>query len=208
MNQEKRDENDVQKEASSPMVTNCDITALSNLQTDPDANLKENEVATEAESSNTSKIPAIDESLTETELTAHKEDVENKMSDNDEELPDLDSPSDNDASLERNQDATNEEESVSESSLNKQPTGTDPVIVKKEREDEVPELLGSAKEEAQEIESEVYCAKCHDGGDMYCCLRCPKVYHLECYIPPMKKEPPDDWVDNDCLIINTEIRYN
>ena len=179
------------------MVTHCDITALSNLQTDSDAIPKENEADTEAESSNTSKVPTIDESISEIELSTDKEDLVGKMSDNDEELPDLDSPSDNGAFLDKNQDEANEQESVSTSSLNEKPTETDPVIVKKEREDEVPELLGSAKEEAQEIESEVYCAKCHDGGDMYCCLRCPKVYHLECYIPPMKKEPPDDWVKND-----------
>ena len=176
------------------MVTHCDITALSNLQTDSDANSKENEADTEAESSNTSKVPAIDKSLTETELSTQKEDSDDKMCDNDEELPDLDSPSYNDASLEKSREETNEKESVSVSSLHEQHTGTDPMIIKKEREDEVPELLGSAKEESQEIESEVYCAKCHDGGDMYCCLRCPKVYHMECYIPPMKKEPPDDWV--------------
>ena len=36
---------------------------------------------------------------------------------------------------------------------------------------------------------------CHDGGDLlYCCDRCPKVYHLACYIPPMMKEPEDNWV--------------
>ena len=176
------------------MVTHCDITALSNLQTDSDANSKENEADTEAESSNTSKVPAIDKSLTETELSTQNKDLEDKMCDKDEKLPDLDSPSDNDASLEKSREETNEKESVSVSSLHEQNTGTDPMIIKKEREDEVPELLGSAKEEAQEIESEVYCAKCHDGGDMYCCLRCPKVYHMECYIPPMKTEPPDDWV--------------
>ncbi len=36
---------------------------------------------------------------------------------------------------------------------------------------------------------------CHDGGDLlYCCDRCPKVYHLYCYIPALTEEPPDDWV--------------
>ena len=57
------------------MVTHCDITALSNLQTDSDANSKENEADTEAESSNTSKVPAIDKSLTETELSTQNKDL-------------------------------------------------------------------------------------------------------------------------------------
>ena len=48
---------------------------------------------------------------------------------------------------------------------------------------------------------EDWCAVCHDGGDtLYCCDRCPKVYHLFCYIPPLTQEPPDDWV---CLMCAT-----
>ena len=48
---------------------------------------------------------------------------------------------------------------------------------------------------------EDWCAVCHDGGDtLYCCDRCPKVYHLFCYIPPLTREPPDDWV---CLMCAT-----
>ena len=40
-----------------------------------------------------------------------------------------------------------------------------------------------------------WCAVCHDGGDtLYCCDRCPKVYHMYCFIPPLTEEPPDDWV--------------
>merc|ERR1712013_325743 len=46
-----------------------------------------------------------------------------------------------------------------------------------------------------------WCAVCHDGGDtLYCCDRCPKVYHLFCYVPPLTSEPPDDWV---CLMCAT-----
>ena len=64
--------------------------------------------------------------------------------------------------------------------------------IKKEQDVEPPEMLGSAKEE---IDQEEWCAVCHDGGDLlYCCDRCPKIYHLYCYIPPLTEEPPDDWV--------------
>merc|ERR1719193_604907 len=46
-----------------------------------------------------------------------------------------------------------------------------------------------------------WCAVCHDGGDtLYCCDRCPNVYHLYCYIPPLESEPADDWV---CLMCET-----
>ena len=46
-----------------------------------------------------------------------------------------------------------------------------------------------------------WCAVCHDGGDtLYCCDRCPHVYHMFCYIPPLTSEPPDDWI---CLMCAT-----
>ena len=71
---------------------------------------------------------------------------------------------------------------------------TSSVTIKEEIKEEPPELLGSAKDDAEE-DGEDWCAVCHDGGDLlYCCDRCPKVYHLYCYIPPLKEEPPDDWV--------------
>ena len=46
-----------------------------------------------------------------------------------------------------------------------------------------------------------WCAVCHDGGDtLYCCDRCPKVFHLYCYIPKLDAEPADDWT---CLMCET-----
>ena len=74
---------------------------------------------------------------------------------------------------------------------------TSSVMIKEEIKEEPPELLGSAKDDDEE-EGEEWCAVCHDGGDLlYCCDRCPKIYHLYCYIPPLKEEPPDDWVSID-----------
>jgi hypothetical protein len=72
------------------------------------------------------------------------------------------------------------------------------------REDvHTPEMEGNEDGVANTSRGEEYgdddwCALCHDGGDtLYCCDRCPKVYHLFCYIPPLTREPPDDWV---CLM--------
>ncbi|XP_060570139.1 E3 ubiquitin-protein ligase TRIM33-like isoform X2 [Ruditapes philippinarum] len=31
--------------------------------------------------------------------------------------------------------------------------------------------------------SEDYCAVCHNGGDLLCCDKCPKVFHLQCHVP-------------------------
>ena len=67
-----------------------------------------------------------------------------------------------------------------------------------------PEMEGSKNDEGEEtpegegIDDNDWCAVCHDGGDtLYCCDRCPKVYHLFCYIPPLTEEPPDDWVSQN-----------
>ena len=61
-----------------------------------------------------------------------------------------------------------------------------------------PEMEGneeSDKNDDEDSDDNDWCAVCHDGGDtLYCCDRCPKVYHLFCYIPPLTEEPPDDWV--------------
>ena len=181
----------------------CDISALSNLQTDSESISKENDTRVEGESPDEATLPDVDESLSEIDKSTNKEiSEENRHENNDDELPDLDLPSENDACDNETSDATRVQENESNSSPNEEENDPNNVTIKKEIEDKVPELLGSAKEELlasvkeeqQEVESEVYCAKCHDGGELYCCDRCPKVYHLECYIPPMKKEPPDDWV--------------
>eukprot|EP00092_Neocalanus_flemingeri_P008917 GFUD01009592.1.p1 GENE.GFUD01009592.1~~GFUD01009592.1.p1 ORF type:complete len:1808 (+),score=537.57 GFUD01009592.1:62-5485(+) len=63
-----------------------------------------------------------------------------------------------------------------------------------------PIMEGSAQKEKADGD---WCAVCHDGGDtLYCCDRCPKVYHLFCYVPPLTSEPPDDWVCLMCATID------
>jgi hypothetical protein len=34
-----------------------------------------------------------------------------------------------------------------------------------------------------------YCAVCHQGGDVLCCDQCPRVFHLNCHIPPLPSVP-------------------
>lgn len=40
-----------------------------------------------------------------------------------------------------------------------------------------------------EMESEDFCAVCLIGGDLLCCDRCPKVFHLSCHVPPLLSFP-------------------
>ncbi|KAK5901771.1 hypothetical protein CesoFtcFv8_007099 [Champsocephalus esox] len=50
-------------------------------------------------------------------------------------------------------------------------------------------------------ESEDFCGVCLNGGELLCCDRCPKVFHLICHIPPLTCFPQGDWV---CSLCRTE----
>lgn len=66
------------------------------------------------------------------------------------------------------------------------------------------EVSDSAAQEVQtgaaseEMDSEDFCAVCLNGGDLLCCDRCPKVYHLACHIPPLISSPL--WVWNSFIV--------
>ncbi|KAE8296750.1 Tripartite motif-containing protein 66 Transcriptional intermediary factor 1 delta [Larimichthys crocea] len=53
----------------------------------------------------------------------------------------------------------------------------------------------------EEIDSEDFCAVCLNGGDLLCCDRCPKVFHLACHLPPLISFPLGDWV---CTLCRTD----
>ncbi|XP_047236969.1 transcription intermediary factor 1-alpha-like [Girardinichthys multiradiatus] len=74
-------------------------------------------------------------------------------------------------------------------------------------EDRSPDLCCLAKQETEsgaiteQMESEDFCAVCMNGGDLLCCDRCPKVYHLACHIPSLNSFPIGDWV---CTLCRTD----
>ena len=37
--------------------------------------------------------------------------------------------------------------------------------------------------------NEDWCAVCINGGDLLCCDRCPKVFHMKCHVPTIKILP-------------------
>ncbi|KAG8012344.1 Tripartite motif-containing protein 66 [Nibea albiflora] len=53
----------------------------------------------------------------------------------------------------------------------------------------------------EEIDSEDFCAVCLNGGDLLCCDRCPKVFHVACHLPPLISFPLGDWV---CTLCRTD----
>ncbi|XP_051234459.1 uncharacterized protein trim66 [Dicentrarchus labrax] len=60
-----------------------------------------------------------------------------------------------------------------------------------------------------EMESEDFCAVCLIGGDLLCCDRCPKVFHLSCHIPSLLSFPSGDWVCSLCRdVVQPEVEYD
>lgn len=41
----------------------------------------------------------------------------------------------------------------------------------------------------EEDPNEDWCAVCQNGGELLCCDKCPKVFHLTCHIPSLRKSP-------------------
>lgn len=53
----------------------------------------------------------------------------------------------------------------------------------------VSEEVGEAEQECVEMENEDFCAVCSIGGELLCCDRCPKVFHLTCHVPSLFSFP-------------------
>lgn len=43
--------------------------------------------------------------------------------------------------------------------------------------------------EPEEDPNEDWCAVCQNGGELLCCDKCPKVFHLACHIPTLHESP-------------------
>lgn len=53
-----------------------------------------------------------------------------------------------------------------------------------------------------------YCWVCHDGGDVLCCDKCPRVFHVQCSGLSKAPEGDEDWycpVCKVCLLLDTNI---
>lgn len=53
------------------------------------------------------------------------------------------------------------------------------------------QLAESAEKRAEPEEdpNEDWCAVCQNGGELLCCDKCPKVFHLSCHIPTLNESP-------------------
>ncbi|XP_023610357.1 tripartite motif-containing protein 66 [Myotis lucifugus] len=72
-----------------------------------------------------------------------------------------------------------------------------------------PRAPGAKKGPPAPIENEDFCAVCLNGGELLCCDRCPKVYHLSCHLPALLSFPGGDWVCTLCRsLTQPEMEYD
>ncbi|XP_056311158.1 transcription intermediary factor 1-alpha [Danio aesculapii] len=63
--------------------------------------------------------------------------------------------------------------------------------------------------EADEDPNEDWCAVCQNGGELLCCDKCPKVFHLGCHVPTLTASPSGEWYCTFCRDLNSpEMQYN
>ncbi|XP_068125800.1 E3 ubiquitin-protein ligase TRIM33 isoform X2 [Hyperolius riggenbachi] len=57
--------------------------------------------------------------------------------------------------------------------------------------------------------NEDWCAVCQNGGDLLCCEKCPKVFHLTCHVPTLLSFPSGDWMCTFCRDLKKpEVEYD
>ncbi|XP_038636028.1 transcription intermediary factor 1-alpha-like isoform X2 [Scyliorhinus canicula] len=57
--------------------------------------------------------------------------------------------------------------------------------------------------------NEDWCAVCQNGGDLLCCEKCPKVFHLVCHVPALFNFPSGEWICTFCRDpVSPEVVYD
>ncbi|XP_056373947.1 transcription intermediary factor 1-alpha isoform X2 [Hyla sarda] len=57
--------------------------------------------------------------------------------------------------------------------------------------------------------NEDWCAVCQNGGELLCCDKCPKVFHLSCHVPTLLNFPSGEWFCTFCRDLNKpEVEYD
>ncbi|XP_066580399.1 transcription intermediary factor 1-alpha [Amia ocellicauda] len=57
--------------------------------------------------------------------------------------------------------------------------------------------------------NEDWCAVCQNGGELLCCEKCPKVFHLTCHVPTLLGFPSGEWFCTFCRDLSKpEVEYD
>ncbi|CAH2276514.1 transcription intermediary factor 1-alpha isoform X1 [Pelobates cultripes] len=57
--------------------------------------------------------------------------------------------------------------------------------------------------------NEDWCAVCQNGGELLCCDKCPKVFHISCHVPTLMNFPSGEWICTFCRDLSRpEVDYD
>ncbi|XP_029428317.1 E3 ubiquitin-protein ligase TRIM33 isoform X2 [Rhinatrema bivittatum] len=69
--------------------------------------------------------------------------------------------------------------------------------------------VGGEGNNKEDDPNEDWCAVCQNGGDLLCCEKCPKVFHLTCHVPTLLSFPSGDWICTFCRDLSKpEVEYD
>ncbi|KAM6286769.1 transcription intermediary factor 1-alpha isoform 1-T2 [Spheniscus humboldti] len=70
-----------------------------------------------------------------------------------------------------------------------------------------PSHIGEGRKE--DDPNEDWCAVCQNGGELLCCEKCPKVFHLSCHVPTLMSFPSGEWICTFCRDLSKpEVEYD
>uniref|UniRef100_A0A8C0GHW6 RING-type E3 ubiquitin transferase n=1 Tax=Chelonoidis abingdonii TaxID=106734 RepID=A0A8C0GHW6_CHEAB len=69
--------------------------------------------------------------------------------------------------------------------------------------------VGGEGNNKEDDPNEDWCAVCQNGGDLLCCEKCPKVFHLTCHVPTLLSFPSGEWICTFCRDLSKpEVEYD
>uniref|UniRef100_UPI00398F0D73 E3 ubiquitin-protein ligase TRIM33 isoform X2 n=1 Tax=Pristiophorus japonicus TaxID=55135 RepID=UPI00398F0D73 len=72
-----------------------------------------------------------------------------------------------------------------------------------------PRVGGDSSNNKDDDPNEDWCAVCQNGGDLLCCDKCPKVFHLACHVPTLLNFPSGEWICTFCRDLSKpEVEYD
>uniref|UniRef100_A0A8C4SUG3 RING-type E3 ubiquitin transferase n=1 Tax=Erpetoichthys calabaricus TaxID=27687 RepID=A0A8C4SUG3_ERPCA len=66
----------------------------------------------------------------------------------------------------------------------------------------LPRVTGPNNDSKDDDPNEDWCAVCQNGGNLLCCDKCPKVFHLTCHVPTLLSFPSGEWICTFCRCLN------
>uniref|UniRef100_A0A6Q2XAA2 RING-type E3 ubiquitin transferase n=1 Tax=Esox lucius TaxID=8010 RepID=A0A6Q2XAA2_ESOLU len=84
------------------------------------------------------------------------------------------------------------------------------IVIKDEPEDDISCVRDRSQYSPHEEDpNEDWCAVCQNGGELLCCDKCPKVFHLSCHVPTLLRLPSGEWFCSFCRNLSVpEVVYD